>query len=68
VPGAASPGRLRWGWQRTAPRSAKRLQAIPLGRVGQPGEVAETILFLLSRANRHITGQVIGFNGGEFMA
>jgi NAD(P)-dependent dehydrogenase (short-subunit alcohol dehydrogenase family) len=49
-------------------RIAKRIQAIPLGRLGQPEEVAETILFLLSRANSHITGQVIGFNGGELMA
>ena len=49
-------------------RIAKRIQAIPLGRLGQADEVAETILFLLSRANSHITGQVIGFNGGELMA
>jgi 3-oxoacyl-[acyl-carrier protein] reductase len=48
-------------------RIAKRVQAIPLGRLGEPGEVAETIMFLLSRANSHITGQVIGFNGGEYM-
>ena len=44
-----------------------RIQAIPLGRLGQPEEVVATILFLLSRANSHITGQVIGFNGGELM-
>lgn len=48
-------------------RIAKRIQAIPLGKLGQPDEVAETILFLLSRANSHITGQVVGFNGGELM-
>jgi 2-hydroxycyclohexanecarboxyl-CoA dehydrogenase len=48
-------------------RIAKRLQAIPLNRLGQPEEVADTILFLLSRANSHITGQVISINGGELM-
>jgi len=29
--------------------------------------VAETILFVLSHANNHITTQVIGFNDGELM-
>jgi len=48
-------------------RIAKRVQAIPLGRIGRPDEVAETILFLLSRANSHTTGQIISINGGEFM-
>ncbi len=48
-------------------RIAKRVQAIPLGRLGRPDEVAETILFLLSRANSHTTGQVISINGGELM-
>ena len=48
-------------------RIAKRVQAIPLGRLGQPDEVAETILFLLSRANSHTTGQIISINGGELM-
>ena len=48
-------------------RIANRLRAIPLGRLGQPEEVAAMILFFLSRANNHITGQVVGFNGGELM-
>ena len=48
-------------------RIAKRIQAIPLGRLGEPDEVAATIHFLLSRANSHITGQVISINGGELM-
>jgi 3-oxoacyl-[acyl-carrier protein] reductase len=48
-------------------RIAKRIQAIPLGRLGLPDEVADTILFFLSRANSHITGQVVHFNGGELM-
>ena len=48
-------------------RIAERLQAIPLGRLGQPDEVAATILFLLSRANSYITGQIISINGGELM-
>lgn len=31
------------------------------------GSARGSLLFLLSRANSHITGQVIGFNGGELM-
>lgn len=37
---------------------------IPLGRVGQQREVAETIRFLLSPAASYITGQSIHVNGG----
>lgn len=37
---------------------------IPLGRVGEPKEVAETINFLISDAARYITGQVLVVDGG----
>ncbi len=36
----------------------------PLGRLGKPEEVAETLFFLASDAASYITGQVIGVNGG----
>jgi len=37
---------------------------VPLGRVGEPEDVADVILFLASRAARYITGQVIVVDGG----
>jgi 3-oxoacyl-[acyl-carrier protein] reductase len=37
---------------------------IPLGRLGQPRDVAETALFLASDAAEYITGQVIVVDGG----
>jgi len=42
----------------------RALQAIPMGRVGQPEDVAATVAFLCSDAAGYITRQVIGVNGG----
>jgi len=36
----------------------------PLGFIGKPSDVAETVRFLASDAARFITGQVLGVNGG----
>ena len=36
----------------------------PLGRIGQPVEIARAIAFLLSPDNAWITGQVLGVDGG----
>lgn len=36
----------------------------PLGRVGTPGDVAESLLFLASPAGDFLTGQVLAPNGG----
>lgn len=40
------------------------LKMVPMGRVGQPEEVAATIAFLMSEGAAYITRQVIGVNGG----
>ena len=37
---------------------------IPMGRIGQPEEVASVVSFLCSPDASYITGQVIGVNGG----
>jgi NAD(P)-dependent dehydrogenase (short-subunit alcohol dehydrogenase family) len=37
---------------------------IPLGRIGQPADIASVVLFLASRASERITGQVIVVDGG----
>lgn len=39
-------------------------QLIPMGRAGEPGEVAALVAFLCSEAAGYISGQVIGVNGG----
>jgi len=40
------------------------LRMIPMGRFGDPGDVAEAVLFLASERARYITGQVLVVDGG----
>jgi len=41
--------------------------AIPLGRLGTPGDVAAAVCFLASDEAAYITGQVLAVNGGMYM-
>ncbi|HHY33213.1 MAG TPA: SDR family oxidoreductase [Firmicutes bacterium] len=43
------------------------VQAIPLGRLGKPEEVAAVVRFLLSPGADFITGEIIDVNGGFLM-
>jgi 3-oxoacyl-[acyl-carrier protein] reductase len=43
-------------------------QAIPLGRFGETGDVADVVMFLVSDASAYVTGQVINCDGGLVMA
>jgi 3-oxoacyl-[acyl-carrier protein] reductase len=57
----------KWAGQSEADR-ARILANIPLGRLGQPEEVAAVIAFLASDDARYVTGVTIDVNGGSFMS
>jgi len=43
------------------------MKSIPIGRVGEPSEVAKTVAFLCSREASYIVGATIDVNGGYLM-
>ena len=43
------------------------LDQIPLGRLGQPAEIAHAVAYLASRQAAYITGQELHVNGGMYM-
>ena len=51
----------------SAPEHDQLKASIPLGRSGQPEDVANCALFLASDDARHITGETIDVNGGLYM-
>lgn len=55
--GAANPEKLREAF----------VKAIPLGRLGQPDDLASSIAFFLSDDSSFITGQVLSVSGGLTM-
>ena len=41
--------------------------ATPLGRFGEPNEIAAAVIYLASREASYVTGQVLGVDGGLVM-
>lgn len=60
-----APGAILWPSQGSNPAMQEKILAgIPLQRLGEPADIARTILFLLDDAP-YITGQIIAVDGGR---
>jgi len=62
-----SPGPIQTGYMNEG-LEKELIADIPLRRVGQPEDVADTVVFLASEQARWITGQLIYVHGGHRMA
>jgi len=64
---AIAPGPIETEMIKSLPEERKKkiLSRVPMGRLGKPEEVAETVVFLIKCD--YITGEVIDINGGYYM-
>ncbi|MGH7901513.1 MAG: 3-oxoacyl-[acyl-carrier-protein] reductase [Thermodesulfobacteriota bacterium] len=65
---AVSPGFIETDITKNLPQEVKNsyIQNIPLGRFGNPEDVAKVVVFLASDSASYITGEVIKVNGGLY--
>lgn len=66
---AVAPGLIDTDMTKTLPESLKKqmIEQIPLGRYGDPDDVANVVMFLASEDSDYITGQIINVDGGMVM-
>ncbi len=66
---AIAPGFIETDMTAKLPEKARNamLNQIPLGRAGQPEDIAAVVRFLASKDASYITGQVIHVSGGMYM-
>jgi len=66
---AVAPGLIETDMMKDAPEKVieAALAEIVLGRLGQPENVASVVAFLCTEAARHVTGQVIQVDGGQYI-
>jgi NAD(P)-dependent dehydrogenase (short-subunit alcohol dehydrogenase family) len=66
---AVAPGPIETGmlnrFTGTAERKAALLKTVPLGRVGDPADIARAAVFLASEKASFITGQILTVDGGK---
>nr|WP_143732959.1 3-oxoacyl-ACP reductase FabG [Microbulbifer sp. GL-2] len=64
-----APGFIDTDMTKVLPEAQREalLGKIPLGRLGQPEEIASVVAFLASDAGGYVTGETIHVNGGMYM-
>jgi 3-oxoacyl-[acyl-carrier protein] reductase len=65
APGTVATERVRA--LRTPEQTRRIAETVPLGRIGEPEEIADVVLFLASDAARYVTGAALDVNGGLVM-
>jgi 3-oxoacyl-[acyl-carrier protein] reductase len=65
APGRIGTERIRASYTDAQWQAGER--EIPLGRVGQPEDVADAVAYLTSDASRYLTGQTLHINGGRYL-
>ncbi|UTI40618.1 SDR family oxidoreductase [Niallia sp. RD1] len=66
---AVAPGAIKTNMLHTFSPEEMQLitEEIPMGRLGSPREVAESVAFLLSEKSSYMTGQILSLNGGWYV-
>lgn len=68
APAQIDTPRIRKAGRRDDATMAGYAMTVPVGRVGQPEDVAEVVAFLASRSAAYITGQIVSVDGGAGLA
>ena len=66
---AIAPGLIRSAMTEAMPQHIwdQKVAEVPMGRAGEPAEVASVALFLASDLSSYMTGTVMEVTGGRFM-
>ena len=66
---SVAPGYISTEMVQAVPKEAldKVIAKIPVGRLGEPDEIARVVEFLADPESAFITGQIYSVNGGQYM-
>ncbi|MCU7807292.1 MAG: 3-oxoacyl-ACP reductase FabG, partial [Candidatus Thiodiazotropha sp. (ex Semelilucina semeliformis)] len=66
---SVAPGFIETDMTKSLPEAQRKAleENIPLQKLGQPEDIANTVLFLASESGRYITGETLHVNGGMYM-
>ncbi|TAK72833.1 MAG: SDR family oxidoreductase, partial [Gammaproteobacteria bacterium] len=64
-----SPGYINTPMVMSVPQAIREkiIAQIPVGRLGQPEEIARAVVFLAEEASSFITGSNLTINGGQYL-